>query len=63
MSSELQEMRDHIMSMDAHDLRDAVMDPMMLGNSPYNVRYQYQNIFIIVHISLRLVSFYFNIIF
>ena len=35
MSSELQEMHDHIMSMDAHDLRDAIMDPMMLGNSLY----------------------------
>ena len=32
MSPELQEMRDHIMEMDAHDLRDAIMDPMMLGN-------------------------------
>ena len=32
MSPELQEMHDHIMSMDAHDLRDAIMDPMMLGN-------------------------------
>ena len=32
MSPELQEMRDHIMEMDVHDLRDAIMDPMMLGN-------------------------------
>lgn len=32
MSPELQEMRDHIMEMDAHDLRDAIMDPMMLGS-------------------------------
>ena len=32
MSPELQEMRNHIMEMDAHDLRDAIMDPMMLGN-------------------------------
>ena len=40
MSPELQEMHDHIMSMDAHDLRDAVMDPMMLGNSLYHVRYK-----------------------
>ena len=31
MSPELQEMRDHIMEMNAHDLRDAIMDPMMLG--------------------------------
>ena len=39
MSSELQEMHDHIMSMDAHDLRDAIMDPMMLGNSLYRYKY------------------------
>ena len=32
ISPELQEMRDHIMEMNAHDLRDAIMDPMMLGN-------------------------------
>ena len=32
MSPELQEMRDHIMDMNAHDLRDAIMDPMMLGS-------------------------------
>ena len=35
MSPELQEMRDHIMEMNAHDLRDAIMDPMMLGNWKY----------------------------
>ena len=33
MSPELQEMRDHIMEMNAHDLRDAIMDPMMLGTN------------------------------
>ena len=35
MSPELQEMHDHIMDMNAHDLRDAIMDPMMLGNFAY----------------------------
>ena len=35
MSPELQEMRDHIMEMNAHDLRDAIMDPMMLGTNFY----------------------------
>ena len=35
MSPELQEMHDHIMDMNAHDLRDAIMDPMMLGNLAY----------------------------
>ena len=36
MSPELQEMRDHIMEMNAHDLRDAIMDPMMLGTYDLN---------------------------
>ena len=36
MSPELQEMRDHIMEMNAHDLRDAIMDPMMLGTFNIN---------------------------
>ena len=36
MDPHLQEMHDHIMSMNAHDLRDAIMDPMMLGINSYN---------------------------
>ena len=41
MSPELQEMRDHIMEMNAHDLRDAIMDPMMLGT--YNLNFDVVN--------------------
>ena len=46
MSPELQEMRDHIMEMDAHDLRDAIMDPMMLGNQ-CQIKSLYANIYTI----------------
>ena len=53
MEPHLQEMHDHIMSMNAHDLRDAIMDPMMLGINSYGVFFSLKLLSNVAFISIR----------